>query len=348
MKKPIPESGKPSESRHDIVVIGASLGGVDALQRLVAGLPASLPAAVFVVMHLSPDYKSVLPELLSRAGPLPVLHAVDGVSIEPGHIYVAPPDHHLLLEPGVMRLSAGPRENFSRPAIDPLFRSAAQVYGSRVVGVILSGTLNDGSAGLWEIKQHGGTAVVQAPQDAAFPAMPRNALNNVPIDYMLPAVEIPPLLTRLATETPVRKEPEDLTMAAEEKPGDDAVQRDMAAQVSGQRDGELAVYTCPECSGALWQINAGELIHFRCHVGHMYSASKLLEGQIENLERSLWYAVRTLRDKANLSRQLATDAAESGNPELAERFTKKAQMDEEHKTMLEQLLPELTAANRTQ
>src|SRR5438477_8843312 len=184
----------------DIVVVGASAGGMHALEKLVAGLPRDLPAAVFVVWHLSPGVRSVLPKVLARAGPLPAEHARDGDAIRPGRIYIAPNDHHLLLERGYVRVTKGPKENRFRPAVDPLFRSAAYIYSTRAVGVVLSGALDDGTAGLWAIKLRGGTAIVQDPVDAMQRSMPINALDNVEVDYKVPVAEMGSLLARLAQE----------------------------------------------------------------------------------------------------------------------------------------------------
>jgi two-component system, chemotaxis family, protein-glutamate methylesterase/glutaminase len=359
---------------QDVIVVGASAGGVAPLRRLVSALPADLPAAIFIVLHIQPHQKSLLPELLSYAGPLSVAHAIEGEPIQPGRVYIAPPDRHLIVESDRVHLSAGPRENFARPAIDPLFRSAALAYGPRVIGVILSGTLTDGTAGLWEIKQRGGTAIVQHPGDAPYPAMPQNAMRQVPVDYVLPVSEIPALLIRLAggplytawespkpaqaTEPDAETRHEgELAMqddrpkvetVPDDKPGSPEVKRDMAAQAAGQRDGEVTVYSCPECGGSLWQVNAGQMPRFRCRVGHVYSAENLLEGYTDDLERSLWYAVRTLRDKANLNRQLATDAREWGHTELADRYAEKARQDDEHSATIERMIARSTEVVREQ
>src|SRR3954465_11061022 len=178
----------------DIVVVGASAGGMQALERRVAGLPADLPAAVFVVWHLAPGVRSVLPAVLNRAGPLPAAFPQDGDPIRPARIYIAPNDHHMLLERGYIRVTKGPKENRFRPAVDPLFRSAAYIYGPRTIGIVLSGALDDGSAGLWAIKLRGGTAIVQDPEDAQHRSMPLNALDNVEADYKLPVAEMGPFL----------------------------------------------------------------------------------------------------------------------------------------------------------
>lgn len=182
---------------HDIVVIGASAGGVEALSTLCAGIPADFPAAIFVVQHIAPTARSVLPELLDRLSALSVSHAVDGVAIRSGHVYVAPPDHHMLLTPGRVILRQGPHENRTRPAADPLFRSAGVVYGPRVIGLVLTGLLDDGTAGLIAIKQCGGISVIQDPEDALWPDMPRNALQRDSVDYRVALAELPELLQRL-------------------------------------------------------------------------------------------------------------------------------------------------------
>jgi two-component system chemotaxis response regulator CheB len=191
---------------HDIMVVGTSAGGVEALKIVVGGLPRDLPAALFIVLHLLPQRRSVLAQLLSRAGPLPATQAVSGEAITRGHIYVAPPDHHLRVEPGHVRCTHGPEEHRCRPAVDVLFRSAADAYGPRVVGVVLTGMLDDGTAGLRAIKDHGGVAIVQAPQEALYASMPWNALQRVAIDYCLPLAELAPALVGLSAKPPPRKE----------------------------------------------------------------------------------------------------------------------------------------------
>jgi two-component system chemotaxis response regulator CheB len=187
-------------ARHDIIVIGASAGGVHALVTLVGSFPQKLSAAIFVVLHIPARSRSILPHILSRAGPLNAVEAVDCMDIEHRCIYVVPPDHHLLIERGHVRVVSGPKENRHRPAVDPLFRSAAHVYGTRVVGVILTGALNDGTAGLLAVKRHGGIAVVQDPDEALYSSMPLSALANVEVDYRLPLSSIGPLLVNLASE----------------------------------------------------------------------------------------------------------------------------------------------------
>src|SRR4051812_28114126 len=259
---------------HDIIVVGASAGGMEALAEVARGLPADLPAAVFVVWHLAPGSLGVLPRVLGEAGPLPAANAADGEEVRPGRVYVAPPDRHLVLEPGRVRVTRGPRENRFRPAVDPLFRSAALASGPRVVGVVLTGALDDGTAGLWAVKARGGVAVVQDPAEATFPWMPRSALAHVRVDHVLPLAHIPPLLARLARGGPAPAEgspvPEQMGVEARIALGDNALQ----AGVMGL--GPPSPYTCPECHGTLLQMKTGGLLRFRCHTGHAYTLSSLL------------------------------------------------------------------------
>src|ERR1041384_7292509 len=186
---------------RDIIVIGASAGGVQALSKLVAAFPPDLPAAVFIVLHIPSHAPSFLPDILARDARIPVAHATDREEIREGKVYVAPPDQHLLIEDRHVKLVHGPKENLHRPSIDALFRSAARWAGPRVIGVVLTGARDDGTVGMRAIKQCGGIAVIQDPEDALYPGMPRSALENAQIDFVLPIAEIPPLLVRLANET---------------------------------------------------------------------------------------------------------------------------------------------------
>src|SRR5262245_20674809 len=241
-------------ARKDIVVIGASAGGMEALQKLVSRLPADLPASLFVVWHLSPGLKSILPQVLNKSGPLRAVHPRDGDRIEKGHIYVAPNDHHMLLEKGYVRITKGPKENRFRPAVDPLFRSAAYIYGPRVIGVVLTGGLDDGSAGLYTIKLRGGTAVVQEPADAVIRSMPLNALEHTEADYKVPAAGIGDLIARLVREeaprmpTVARDEDEKTRLEVKIAEGANALEANV------MRFGQLSPFTCPECSGVLTMI----------------------------------------------------------------------------------------------
>jgi two-component system chemotaxis response regulator CheB len=293
------------QPRH-LVVVGASAGGIEALRLLVANLPDDFPAAAAVVMHTAPQSPGVLHEILSRSGPLPVLQPRTGERLRPGHIYVAPPDHHLLVEPGRLRVTKGPRENRFRPAIDPLFRSAAQVFGPRAIGVILTGNLDDGTAGLWTIKQLGGVAVVQDPADAMFPSMPMSALVHVRVDHAVPLAEIAPLLVRL-TGAPVPVEepaPAGIQLETLEVEVDIAKERD-PLDAGLRRIAKPSTFACPECHGVLLQLEEGGRIRFRCHTGHAFSAETLLAAIDESIEEAIWSAIRVLQEGSMLTEQLA-------------------------------------------
>ena len=274
------------------MVIGTSSGGVEALRRLAGDLPPELPAALFVVMHVPEWAPSVLPDILSRAGPLKAVHPEDGDRIEKGRIYVAPPDFHLLGERGRVRLTRGPKENRHRPAVDPLFRTAAVAYGPRVVGVVLSGTLNDGTAGLQAVKQRGGVAVVQDPGDALFSGMPESALEYVGADHCLPMEKIAPLLVRLSGEAAKEEGaypvPDDMELESR------IAGLDPTAIDSDERPGELSRFTCPESSGPLYELQSGDLVRFRCRVGHAFTAESILYDRFEELEKALYAALNTL------------------------------------------------------
>jgi len=285
-----------------IVAIGASAGGIEALQQLASQLPSDFASPICVVVHTAPDSPGMLPTILNRSGPLPAERARDGQRLQAGHFYIAPPDYHLMVEPGVMRLTKGPRENRFRPAIDPLFRSAAQVYGPGAIGVVLSGGLDDGTAGLHAIKQLGGTAVVQHPTDALFPSMPMNAAKYVAIDFCAPTREMGAILTRLAA-TPVheaaRAAPADLEVevkiAKERNPVDAGV----------QELGTPSSIACPECHGVLLQLGSNGILRFRCHTGHAYSAETLVAAIDDGIETALWNAVRAVEEGQILLRRLA-------------------------------------------
>lgn len=317
-----------------VIAIGASAGGVEALLALAAALPADLPAAVCVVLHTAPDARSHLATLLGRAGALPAAPAEDGAPLLAGRIYVAPPDRHLLVRPGRVEVNRGPRENRARPAVDPLFRSAARAYGPRLVAVILSGALDDGATGLLSVRARGGTIVVQDPAAAPFPGMPEAALRAVRPDHILPTAAIGPLLPDLLRRLPVEG---GATMAplddAKETPGETLVTRDLSAQAVGGRPNEVSVYTCPECGGVMWQVGADgadAVEQFRCHTGHVYNPLSLLAQQSEDLEAALWRCVRMLTEKATLTRQLATRERRHGNATRAARIDEQVALDERH------------------
>ncbi len=326
---------------RDIVVIGASAGGVEALQRLVGNLSADLPAAVFVVVHFPEGVPSVLPRILDRVGPLTAVHPEDGTPIKNGHIYVAPPNLHLLVENGAIRLARGPKENHHRPAIDPLFRTAAFAYGPRVVGVTLSGADRDGSAGLWAIKQRGGVTVVQDPDEALFPRMPESALRYVDVDYCLPLDEIAPLLARIAREAVVEKGaypvPEDMEFESK------IAGLDPTVIDSGKHPGELSMFTCPECAGPLYEIREGKLVRFRCRVGHAYNADDLLDEKSQALENALYVALNTLEESAIMADRMALRARGRGQVHAAARFEGRAKEARQKAVVIRRILTEETS-----
>lgn len=308
----------------NIIVIGASAGGFEALKKIVAGLPPDFAASVFVVWHMAADIRGVLPQVLNRAETVPAAHAVDNEMIAPNRIYVAPPDHHLLVERDRVRVARGPKENRFRPAVDPLFRSAAYAYGARVIGVVLSGALDDGTAGLWMIKQRGGLAVVQAPWDAEVPSMPENAMREVEIDYSVPAAEMADLLVRLSKEeaaddSEAKMEKDEKTeieigIAAE----DDAFERNF------MKFGTLTPFTCPDCHGVLFSLKDGVRSRFRCHTGHAFSADSLLTTVTENIEEGLWSAIRGVEESVMLLNHLGDHFAEINQTKLAALYFQKA------------------------
>ncbi len=330
-------------TNRDIVVIGASAGGIPALTTLVAGLPRDFPASLLVVVHIPPYAKSRLPEILSRAGPLPATHVQQGEAIEPGHIYVAPPDRHLLVRNGWMELSRGPRENHSRPAIDPLFRTAARTYGPQVIGIVLSGALYDGSMGLLAIKTRGGIAVVQDPREAIVDSMPRRALERAQVEHILPVAEMAPVLTDLVRQPVVAHGGNSMvdTIDAEERL-EAVIADDFTEQASDGRTEETTLFTCPDCGGVLWQGEAGPALRFRCHVGHAFAPEVLLSQKSEELEAALWTSLRLIKEKATLTQQLATRTRAAGNgsaaSDAAERIEEQVQLDAQHMRAIQELL----------
>jgi two-component system, chemotaxis family, protein-glutamate methylesterase/glutaminase len=296
----------------EVVVVGASAGGVEALCTLIGALPTGFPAAVLVVLHVPQAGTSVLPDILRRAGTLPVATALHGEPLLRGRVYVAPPGCHLLVDGGSARLSRGPRENGHRPAIDSLFRSAAEAFGGRVAGVILSGMLDDGTAGLYEIKRRGGTAIVQDPETALYAGMPRSAAEHVPLDALLPLSDVAPALVRVAG-------------SATNDQGGDPVPDDPSSPPARPVDGQSTRFTCPDCGGVLFEYADGPLDRFACSVGHAYSLQSLVDGQMQQLEGALWAAVRIVEDRAVLLRRMVGSSRDAGRTRASHRFEERAQ-----------------------
>lgn len=307
-------------AHRDVVVIGASAGGIGVLQTVLGSLPWDFNASIFVVLHTSEDSPGLLPEILNRHSKLPVLYAVHNAPILPSRVYVAPSGlRHMILDRKKIILEAGPRENRSRPSIDALFRSASHAFGIRVVGVVLTGNLDDGSAGLADIKRRGGVAIVQDPDEAMAPSMPASAAEATEVDYILRAEEIGPKLVELAsTEAPenlelIETDPKNLTP-------------------TGQS------YSCPECGGVLEEMREGDVLRFRCRVFHIYSPESLLADQSVEIEKALWAAIRNLEEQAEFAERLATNSRQKQRARLARRFSDKAEASRENATILRDLL----------
>lgn len=323
-----------------IIVVGASAGGVQALINLVGQLPEDLPAAVLIVIHLAPQSPSVLPRILSRSGPLPAVHPEDRDPLRRGTIYVASPNHHLLVETGRVRVTSGLQENRHRPAVDPLFRSAARAYGPNVIGVVLSGSGDDGTAGLGEITRQGGAAVVQSPETALCSGMPRSAFSCVKVDHCVPLGEMGPVLARLCAQARDRgaghRRAEWEVRSTEElsvEPG--GTMATLEANLLRESPGG---FSCPQCGSPLRETQVGPLLRFRCRVGHAYTASSLSAAKREGLELTLWAAVNELKEGAALAARMAERARKRGHPLTAQRHVDRAEECQRHALVLVELL----------
>lgn len=321
---------------RDIVVIGGSAGAIESLSKLVSHLPAELDAALFVVVHTFPVGESLLPTILGRESRMLAKVPEDGEPIECGRIYVAPRDCHMLLERGRIKLSSGPKESGHRPAIDPLFRSAAHAYGETVVGVVLSGTLDDGSTGLRVIRRHGGTAIVQDPREALFPQMPRNAIDDAQPQHIAPVEEIARLI---ASHTGKSRKGGEIRPAVDTSMSPNGGQLPIGAEdVPGTPTG----IACPECHGVIWAAADEEGPEFRCRVGHAYSADALLAAHVESVEGALWAGVRSLQEQASLTKHLARKAARRGDQMSASRLSERSKTAEQQAGMIETMLRKRT------
>ncbi len=307
---------------HDLIVVGASAGGVEALTQLVAGLPADMPAALAIVMHIPATNVSLLPTILGKAGSLPAQNPRDHEPIRKGRIYVAPPDQHLLIQNGQLRLGRGPRENGHRPAIDPLFRSAAWHFGPRVVGVVLSGNLDDGTAGLLAIKRQGGVTLVQDPTEAVAPGMPSSAIENGAADQVLPVADIAAVLVDLAYESVIDRG--ERNMSGEMENEMKIAEFDAQALQSTEQNLPPSGFACPECGGTLFEIHENELVRYRCRVGHAFSPETLAAEQVKSVDDALWVAFRALKERAALARRMAQRMRERGMIQLAQRHEEQA------------------------
>jgi len=315
-------------ANRDILAIGTSAGGVEALQFLATKLPRDLPASVLVTLHLPSSFDSSLDTILSRAGPLPARFATDGELMERGRIYIAPPARHLLVDGkqhgrrhgNQLSLGVGPRENNARPAIDPMLRSVAVCCGPRSIGVVLTGTLGDGAAGLWALKQCGGLAVVQDPEDAAYSEMPQTALRRSNVDRVARLADMPTVLQRLVQEpagepTPV---PEHFKVELE------IARSGLSAMSTMDHIGRRSVLTCPDCGGVMWKIDEGELLHYRCHLGHAYTLDPMSIALDETMRRALASGLRALEERVALARDISARASRREQKTTAASWAEKA------------------------
>jgi two-component system chemotaxis response regulator CheB len=307
-------------SNHDIIAIGGSTGALDALKHIFAGFPADLPAAVFVVRHVASDSRDMLAGILDAAGPLAVKTATEGDIIENGHAYIAPAGYHLLVDSGLIKLGHGPRENMARPAVDPLFRSVALTYGPRVIGVVLTGLLDDGASGLAAIKRCNGITVVQDPADAEADSMPLSALSACAVDYRAPAAKMARLLAQLAKEPA----PSALPVA-----GDIALEVQIAAgrHSTAEETAQIATpvaLSCPSCSGVLSQILEPSRLRFRCQIGHAYTADALDKEQEAIIAEAIVVALRVLEERHTLLVKMAADAKRRSQKFSTDQYEKRA------------------------
>ena len=319
-------------AHRDIIVIGGSLGGVEAVPSLLATLPGDLPAAVLVVLHMHDSAPSRLVEIARKKSALPLDHAVDGERIVPGRAYFAVPGRHLMLQSGRIRLTRGPRENHARPSINVLFRSAAYEFGRRVIGVLLTGLLDDGTAGLWAIKDRGGVAIVQSREDAPYPQMPLNASRNVAIDHTLKISQMSDVLQGLVRGELAGEEP-----AMKRKNMQTEVEIALGSRTSEEefsRLGEPSLLTCPECQGSMVRIREGLNERYRCHTGHAFGEVTLAQQQLQSIESAMTHSLALLEEREFLYRSIAERDRAGGNHREYERHLAHA---DEMRQMAEQL-----------
>lgn len=318
------EKSKPADKISRVVVIGTSAGGLDALKILIRQLPKDFPLPILAVRHISPDATgNILLEKLNKLDTLICQQAKSGKALKPGHLYLALADHHLLIDENLkMLVTKGAHENRSRPAIDPLFRSAAVTFGVGAIAILLTGYLDDGTSGMIAIKKCGGTCIVQDPEDAEYPDMPRNALNNVAVDHCLPLAEMGALLDKLAIKKLGKPKPIPADVLIEAK----IAERVLSDLASVNELGDQVPFNCPGCGGVLWQVGKDKEMRFRCHTGHAYTADYLLAEQTNKIEETMWAALRMFEERKNLLTQMARGEKGAGSPTALER----AEMSQVH------------------
>ena len=319
--------GKLHENYRNIVVLGASAGGVEAILNVISNIPDGADMALFVVQHIPAYSKSNLDKVLANHTSFNCKAAEDGEAIESGTIYVARADRHLLVEDGQVTVSKGPRENRFRPAVDTLFRSAAYTYGERVIGVVLSGALNDGTSGMWSVKRYGGISIVQDPDEAMFPDMPQGVMQYTEADYVLRAAEIGKKLGELVA-TPIKdtEQREGVKHAKLHEIEIEIAKGKNGLNMGIIEHGKLSPLACPECHGALTQFEEGNLIRFRCHTGHAHTADSLLASIKDNVEKSMWEVMRGIEESNILLQRMSEKMKLNGQVQTAEEFTAQAKI----------------------
>lgn len=308
-------------ANRDILAIGTSAGGIEALLYLAKQLPSDFPAAILLTLHLPSSRRSALGEILTRAGQLPAEFANHGDALQKGRIFIAPPGRHLLVDGETLSLGTGPRENNVRPAIDPMLRSAAVCCGHRTIGVVLTGTLGDGASGLSAINQCGGSTIVQDPRDATFPEMPLTALNRSKPHHIVALVDMPALFRKLAGQP-----------AGEPVPAPSSMKYEVEIARSGKlsmsemdKIGRRSVLACPECHGVMWEIDEADLVRYRCHVGHAYSEDMMSIALEDNVRRALGSGLRALEERVALADKLHRQAVERGHRLIAAHWAERKQ-----------------------
>jgi two-component system chemotaxis response regulator CheB len=316
--------------RRDIIAIGGSTGAVDAVRQLCADLPAEIAATLFIVIHVGASGNNLLADVFDAHSPIAISTAVDGEILRPGHAYVAAADHHLLVIDDVLRLGHGPRENMARPAIDPLFRSVAANFGPRVIGVVLTGMLNDGASGLSDIKRCGGITVVQSPTDAEAPDMPWGALNGAEVDYRAPLADMAALLVKLTEEEagPAVSIPHDVKVE---------VGIALGRRSDSEKLAEFAdpvALTCPACGGVLSEINRQPPLRFRCQVGHAYTSEALASVKEDTVDEAVRVALRIMEERTLLGEKMADEARSTGRPAAAASYEQRVDECRAYATIL--------------
>jgi len=340
------------QQRRDLILIGGSAGSLEVFRAILQTLPRGFPAAILAVTHQSQSNPGILPWIANATGNLPAKHPVDGELITPGHVYIAPPNQHLIVEGDHIRLTFGPKENRFRPAIDPLFRTAAAAHGPRVIAVILSGLLDDGTLGMLYVKRAGGVCIAQDPDYASARSMPASAIRYVGVDHVLKPDEIAATLLRLVQSSipdfPAPRAEGASTMSerlTNDRPTNPAVpgNPDVAiaadnALLTGKMPGPPTGMTCPECGGAIWEMNDGGLVHYRCHVGHAYSADSFVADHDDTVEQALWAAFRSLQESAALHVRMTETAQRANAKNLEALYREQAAQAEANAEVLRNVL----------